>query len=80
MNITIHPTSKIVDLQTDSGMVPARIWEGQTDSGIPVHCFVTRIAPTIPRDDPRQREFQETLREVEAPSVGVGAYPLRLIL
>ncbi len=80
MNITIHPTSKIVDLQTDSGIVPAQIWEGQTDSGIPVHCFVTRIAPAIPRDDSRQREFQETLREVEAPSVGVEAYPLRLIL
>ncbi len=80
MNITIHPTSKIVDLQTDNGIVSARIWEGDTDNGIPVHCFITRIAPTIPKDDPRQRQFQETLKEVEAPSAAVISYPLRLIL
>jgi hypothetical protein len=80
MNITSHPTSKIVDLQTDGGTVPARIWEGQTESGIPVHCFITRIAPTIPRDDPRQSEFIAALKEVEAPTAGVISYPLRLIL
>jgi hypothetical protein len=77
MTITIHPTTNIVELQTPTGAVPARIWEGQTESGIPVHCFITRIAPTIPRDDPRQKEFQETLQEQEAPTV---VYPLRLIL
>jgi hypothetical protein len=80
MNIFIHPTSKIVDLQTDGGIVPARVWEGKTDSGIPVHVFITRIAPTIPVDDPRQKEFQSALQEVEAPSAAVVSYPLRLIL
>jgi hypothetical protein len=80
MNITIHPTSKIVDLQSEGGTVPARVWEGTTDTGIPVHCFITRIAPTIPVHDSRQKEFQDALQEVEAPSAGVVSYPLRLIL
>ena len=41
MRIEIESTEKIVEL---SG-VPARVWDGKTDSGIPVHCFVTRISP-----------------------------------
>jgi hypothetical protein len=80
MKITIHQTSKIVTLETDSGSVKARIWEGETESGIPVHCFITRLTPTIPRDDPRQHEFQEALKEQEAPTAAVQSYPLRLIL
>lgn len=80
MNITIYPTSKIVHLEHPDGTMPARIWEGQTATGIPVHVFITRIAPAIPRDDIRQREFQKALQEVEPPSAEVVAYPLRLIL
>ena len=80
MNITIHPTSKLVDLQTESGTVPARLWEGQTESGIPVHCFITRIAPMIPKDDPRQKEFMDALQEQRAPTAAIQGYPARLIL
>lgn len=80
MNITIHPTSKIVILESSVGGVQARIWEGDTDTGIPVHVFITRLAPAIPKDDPRQAEFQEALQEVEAPSASVEQYALRLIL
>lgn len=80
MNITIHPTSKLVDLQTAGGIVPARIWEGETDTGVPVHCFITRIAPTIQRDDPRQQEFKLELLQTEAPTAAVSIYPPRLIL
>lgn len=76
MTITITNTSKVVDLNG----TPARIWEGQTESGTPVMCFVTRIAPTIPTDDPRQAEFFRELTETRAPSPAVEAIPLRLIL
>lgn len=37
MKITIESSNKIVELNG----VPARIWEGQIESGIKVHCFVT---------------------------------------
>ena len=46
MTITIHSTTKIVtvvDKDTRQEM-KARIWEGRTSSGIPVHGYVTRIA------------------------------------
>ena len=84
MKITLQPTTKIVELGSSDGgstcRIMAHIWEGETESGIPVHAFIPLIAPTIPRDDPRLREFQETLQEMKAPSAGVESYPLRLIL
>lgn len=83
MKITIHSTEKIVSL-ADPGMrgtaLKARVWEGVTESGIPVHCFVTRIAPTIPRNDPRQSEFQQQLQECQPPTAEIAAYPLKMIL
>ena len=86
MTITIKNTTKIVELKPDgrggwdSGNIQARIWEGFTESGVPVHCFITRIAPTIPVDDPRQEEFELELKAQAAPSPDMSVYPLRLIL
>jgi hypothetical protein len=80
MKITIENTSRIVELDTGSGLIPARIWEGHTESGTPVHCFITRIAATIPRDDPRQAEFVRDLQEQRAPSAAVATIPLLLLL
>lgn len=73
MKITIESTSKIVQLNG----VPARVWEGKTDSGIPVHAFVTRIAVAGDQD---QTQFQRELQEHAAPSPELQAIPLRLIL
>ena len=81
MKIQIESTTKIVELVNDNGaVIPARIWEGTTDSGVPVHCFITRIAPTIPKMDSRQAEFQRELKEQKAPTADVAVYPLRMIL
>lgn len=80
MKLKLTSTTKVVEFLIDGKPVPARIWEGQTESGIPVHCFITRIAPTIPRDDPRQSEFQKELQEQEPPTVEIQAIPLRMIL
>lgn len=77
MKITIESTTKIVTLQTSDGIMPARIWEGMTDSGIPVHCYVTRIAVHNNED---QSQFERELKECRAPSADVQAIPLRLIL
>ena len=56
MKITIENTDKIVTLNG----VPARIWEGETDSGIRVHCFIPRIA--VRRDEARIEEFEQELQ------------------
>lgn len=82
MKITIESTDKIVKLSIRSAgdEVPARIWQGATDSGIPVHAYITRIAPEIPKDDPRNAQFQRELQEVAPPRPELHAIPLRMIL
>lgn len=73
MKIEIESTSKIVALNG----VAARIWEGKTASGIPVHCYVTRIAVAGAMNS---HEFDRELQEHQAPSPEVEAIPLRMIL
>ena len=73
MKIEIESTDKIVELDG----VPARIWEGKTDSGIPVHCFVTRISPQT-HDNIEQ--FEAELKEQKVPSAEILSYPLRMVL
>jgi len=73
VKINLESTTKIVRVNG----VPARIWEGTTDSGIPVHCYVTRIAVAQGQDT---TQFERELRECRTPSVEVEALPLRLIL
>lgn len=60
--------------------VPARIWEGKTKSGIPIHCYITRLAVREGLPDNVYKEFENQLVEQSAPSVEVEALPLRLIL
>jgi hypothetical protein len=74
MQITIFNTEKIVTLDG----IPARIWEGETSTGIKVHCYITRIA--VDKDEPRIDEFQKELEEQKPPSPGIAAIPLNLIL
>jgi hypothetical protein len=72
MKITIESTTKTV---TVNG-VHARIWEGKTDSGIPIHCFVTRIA-VHPQN---HSEFERELQSHRAPSEEAQVWPRRMIL
>lgn len=74
MKITIESTSKIVELNG----IPARVWEGQTESGVKIHCFINRVA--IDKDEPRVEEFEKELQEQKVPSVEVQAIPSRLII
>ena len=84
MRITIENTDKIVMLETSEGEVPARVWQGHTESGIPVHAFITRIAPEIekthPNIDELTVEFETDLKRCADPRMSVEAIPLRLIL
>lgn len=80
MKITLESTTKIVYLR-DEGQaghpVPARIWEGTTESGIPVHAYITRIAVHEGQD---QSQFVRELEEHRTPSAEVAAIPLWLII
>lgn len=84
MKITIESTSRLVTLITRAGDVQARVWQGRTESGIPVHCFVTRIVPEIPESDPRidelTAEFERELQRQADPRMTIDAIPLRLII
>jgi len=73
MKITIENTTKIVEV---SG-VPARIWEGHTDSGIAVRCFVTRIAVHKSQDC---SQFERELQETRPPSAALEGISLRLVI
>lgn len=83
MKITIESTTKLIELQTPSGTVPARVWEGTTERGAPVFCFVTRIALAIPADQVSEdtaAEFNRDLIEQRAPSPAVRAFDMRYVL
>jgi hypothetical protein len=80
MRITLESTEKLVTLLIDDAEVPARIWQGATDTGIPVQCYITRLAPEIDQHDPRQAAFQRELKEHAPPRPTVREIPLRMIL
>lgn len=73
MKLTIESTAKIVTLNG----VPARIWEGHTETGYPVHVYVTRVASDNAHAN---AELDRALQESRAPSPEIGAIPMRLIL
>ena len=64
MKITIEQTDEIMLIEDSEhgGMIRARLWQGETDSGIPVHCFVTLISPTVPESRPRHRDQGRAVR------------------
>lgn len=74
MKITIESTTKIAHLNG----VPARIWEGETETGIKIHCFIVRVA--IDKDEPSAEEFEKELQKQKVPSPEIEAIPLRMIL
>ncbi len=74
MKITIESTTEIVTLN-DS--VQARVWEGETASGIKVQCLITRIA-VHKGDDCSQ--FEAELTEQKPPTIAERAFPSCMIL
>jgi len=80
MKIALQSTEKTVTLQTPAGDVPARLWQGFTEDGVPVTAFITRLSPDIDEKDPRQDQFKAQLQEHAAPTERVQAIPLRLII
>ena len=82
MIVTLKSTTKIVSLRSRSegslpGEMPARIWEGTTDSGIKVHAYITRIACA---EGENQEMFQRDLLACTPPSKEIEAIPMRMII
>lgn len=73
MKIEIESTTKIVHVNG----VPARIWEGETENGVRVCCFITRLRA---RADQDTSQFDRELRTHRAPSPEAETIPLRMIL
>jgi hypothetical protein len=57
--------------------LPARVWEGKTESGIPCHAFITRICVDREQDS---TEFDRELQEHRPASPEIDAIPFRLVL
>ena len=58
MKVTLESTSDHLILKTPDGSVPARRWQGTTESGIVVHAYVTRLFATSVDDTERlEREI-----------------------
>jgi len=80
MKIIIQNTDKIVELDGEGFRgVPARIWEGETESGVPVTCFITRIVPKT-RDEAVNAQFAAELREVKTPTQYAEGIPSRMFI
>jgi hypothetical protein len=77
VNVTLQNTDKIVELKYHGAYVPARVWEGTTDSGVPVVAFITRIAV---RNDQDLTQFEAELQTVTPPSADVRAWPARMLI
>lgn len=73
MKITIENTDKIVEVNG----LPTRIWEGQTDSGAPVACWIALISPQT-HDPEVNAQFERELEEVRPAKVEV--YDMRYFI
>jgi hypothetical protein len=77
MKVTLESTDKIVELCLNYQLMPARVWEGETASGVKVHAYITRIACDPAAD---VTEFERDLQAHRPPSAAVAALPIRLLL
>jgi len=73
MIVHLHNTTKIVDIND----VPARVWEGHTDGGVPVIAFITRLAADHGAD---LAEFTAELQEMSPPNFAVQSWPARMFI
>lgn len=70
MKIILESTSQVVNLDG----VETRVWEGKTESGIPLTAFIARVA--VDQDDDYE-QLEAELKSQRAPTVH---WPLRMVL
>ena len=62
MQVTLKPTATV---DTVGGTIPARIWEGTTNSGVPVKAWIAVLQPQTD-DEALLAAFAAELKEVPA--------------
>jgi hypothetical protein len=78
MTVTLTSTTRLISIETPVGVVPARVWEGRTESGIECFALITRIA--VHKDDDAS-QFDRELQEQIPPSPrAVQVFDPRLVL
>ena len=58
MKVTLRSSSTILALKTPDGSIPVRVWQGQTENGIPVLAYVVEIRSIQPNIDWLLKEEQ----------------------
>lgn len=66
MKLTLHSTSRLISVNG----CPARVWEGETESGVAVVALIAQVGTTSIPVDGRDHlaEFERALNEHEEPS------------
>ena len=83
MRITIESTGYVVSVKPhenapDSQAVQCRLWQGESENGVPVCCLIFRVAVNSAHD---QSEFERDLQETSAPrEEALKIFPLRMVL
>ena len=75
MKMTIEATATV---DTIHGQIPAHIWEGTTDAGVPVKVWVAVVQPQT-HDEALLAEFAKALKEVPAKRE-LSTFDIRLVL
>jgi hypothetical protein len=73
MKITLESTGQIVELNG----IQARVWQGTTESGVPLTAFIPRVA-VHPNYD--QSQFERELIEQREPRASGPVWPARMVL
>lgn len=75
MKLTLTATATI---DTVNGKIPARIWEGTTESGVPVKAWIAVIQPQTD-DKTLLEQFDRELKEVPAKRE-LTSFDIRLVI
>lgn len=75
MKLTLTPTATV---DTVGGTIPARIWEGTTDAGVPVKAWIAIIQPQT-ADEALLAAFGDALKEVPAKRE-LTSFDIRLVI
>ena len=80
MKITIESTDEITNVaKMDGSSMPARVWVGATDSGIPLKCFIIRVMVAEDVGEKAMDEIEKELRLCGVPVFLRGKTPTMLI-
>lgn len=80
MKLILESTEKLVRIVVNGVEVPARVWQGTTESGIECHAYLTRVAVKEGQAPEVYAEFERALHEHVKMRPDIVPIPLRLIL